>query len=172
MAQFVDFARHSAKQKDLNYYGQHFLLHPKNLRAQKLPVNLKWDRVRFSKANLSKIALDPGIYAFVIGSDDPNLPVHGYVLYIGQTGAKANDRTLRERATEYYQEKSRPKRMAVFEFLNKWQRCLFFHFAPVDPALADLLTIESTLNDSLMPPYSERDFSPEVRTRKKIWEKT
>jgi hypothetical protein len=172
MAQFVDFARHSTKQKNLTYYTQRFVLHPKHLRNLTLPVDLKWTRIRFSKANLENIAISSGVYAFVIGEDDPNLPAHGYVAYVGQTGAKRNDRTLRERAREYLREKTRPKRMAVFEFLNKWQRCLFFHFAPLDPAAVDLLKVESKLNDALMPPYSHQDFSPEVRTRKKIWEKS
>jgi|SRR6476661_5441624 len=172
MPKFVDFARHAAKQKNVSYYTQNFILYPKRLRSLALPVDLKWSRIRFSKANLNRIVLKPGVYAFVIGEDDPNLPAHGYVVYVGQTGAKRNDRTLRNRAKEYLREKSRPKRMAVFDFLNKWQRSLFFHFAPVDSAVTDLLSIESKLNDALMPPYSHQDFSPEVRTEKKIWEKS
>lgn len=174
MAKAVDFARHSAKQRDMSYYAQRFILYPKSLRALQLPVSLHWERLRFSKANLKKIALNPGVYAFVVGEDDTNLPAHGYVLYIGQTGAKAHDRTLRERASEYFAEKQKanPKRMDVYEFLNKWQRCLFFHFAPVDPSTSDLLGIEMKLNDALLPPHSSKDFSPEIRTRKRIWEKT
>ena len=174
MAQTFDFARHSAKQKEMSYYDQRFILHPKSLRSLKLPVSLNWVQLRFSKANVKKIALKPGVYAFVVGDDDTNLPSHGYVLYIGQTGAKAHDRTLRDRAKEYLAEKKNPnsKRIAIREFLNKWQRCLFFHFAPVDPLVTDLLSIETKLNDALLPPYSSQDFSPEVRTRKQVWEKT
>lgn len=172
MAHFVDFARHSATQKDLSYYTQRFILHPKSLRNLALPVSLTWSRVRFSKGNLDKIASKSGVYAFVIGEDDPNLPPHGYVAYVGQTGAKKDDRTLRYRAREYLREKTRPKRMTVFHFLNKWQRCLFFHFAPLDAAKFDLLSVEAKLNDALMPPYSQQDFSPEVRTSKKVWEKS
>jgi hypothetical protein len=88
MAQRFDFARHSAKQKDMSYYGQRFMLHPKSLRSLKLPVSLNWARLRFSKANVNKIALKTGVYAFVVRDDDTNFPAHGYVLYVGQTGLR------------------------------------------------------------------------------------
>ena len=60
--------------------------------------------------------------------------------------------------------------MHVWEFLNKWDGCLFFHFAPVDAKQADLAEIEQRLNDAMMPPYSRCDFSAEIRKRKRIWE--
>lgn len=94
---------------------------------------------------------------------ESGLPPHSYVLYIGQTGARANGRTLRLRIGNYFEEQTNPKRAHIYKFLNKWKTCLTVHFAAVDPKKADLLKVEAKLNDALIPPYSIRDFSPRIR---------
>jgi len=164
-----DFASHRARQKDFAYYTQRFLLDPRLILRCALPAQLTWHRVPFTKSTLNLVANQPGVYAFAIGRDTRHLPPHGYVLYIGQTGAKKNDRTLRQRAKEYYVEKTTGTRPHISEFLNKWNRCLFFHFAPLDPNVVDLLKIEAILNDALVPPYSIKDFSADIRKQKAIW---
>lgn len=122
--------------------------------------------------NLDSVIQQPGIYAFAISAANDWLPPHGYIIYIGQTGAAQPDRTLGHRVKEYAREKKRPKRKHVWEFLNKWDGSLIFYFAPADPNAVDLLQLEALLNDALVPPYSIQDFSPEVRARKDIWDLT
>jgi hypothetical protein len=56
--------------------------------------------------------------------------------------------------------------------LNKWKGLLFFYFAPVDPAIASLLDVEAKLNDAMIPPYSQQDFSADIRKKKNILEAT
>lgn len=169
MTKSYDFASHRAKQRDLAYYTQRFLLHPKQLLKCNLPTRLHWRRISFKKSAFNSVVNQSGVYAFAVGHETAQLPPHSYVLYIGQTGAKRNDRTLRQRVKEYYLEKTTGKRPNISEFLNKWDTCLFFYFAPLDPHSADLLKIEAKLNNALMPPYSVKDFSPDIRKRKAIW---
>jgi hypothetical protein len=172
MTDIVDFAAHSTRQKDFGYYCQTFTLHPKQLGSLKLPVDLKWNRIRFAKENADQVLEQPGVYAFVISHDDPGLPSHGYVLYIGQTKGKKTTRSLRVRMKEYFREQERPKRPRIYEMLNKWKGFLFFYFAAVDPAVVNLLDVEAQLNDAMIPPYSQQDFSAEIRKRKHISEAT
>jgi hypothetical protein len=165
-----DFASHKAKQQDFTYYEQHFFLRPKQITKFTPTVGLVWHRIPFQKKSFSTVAKLPGVYAFTVGHHARGLPPHAYVLYIGQTGAKRKDRTLRQRVKEYYLEKTTGKRPLVAEFLNKWETCLFFYYAPLDPNSTNLLELERRLNDALMPPYSLMDFSPEIRKRKRLLE--
>src|SRR5689334_23077073 len=118
MKKYYDFAAHSAKVKDLGYYRQRFIIHPKRLLALKLPLTLSWQKIRFAPANVEAIVEKPGVYALIIQHETNALPPHGYILYFGQTGApkkkdaKGNKvRTLRDRYKDYLRDKIRPKRM-------------------------------------------------------------
>src|ERR1035438_1992753 len=170
MTQYHDFATHAADQKEIAYYTQSFILHPKQLQGLQLPVSLAWQRIPFLSHNATSVTEKPGVYAFVIQHEAQGLPPHGYIAYIGQTGAKRKDRTLRDRFKDYFGERKRPKRPRIYELLNKWEECLVFHFARIDPGVANLLDIEAKLNDAIMPPYSQQDFSAEIRMKKQIWD--
>jgi len=162
-------ARQLLEQRAFGHYRQTFTINPKQLRGCTLPAKLVWSRVPFKKSKLATVANEPGVYAFSVLYDAADLPPHGYILYVGQTGAKKKgQRTLRQRAREYYREKTGGRREQVAFFLNKWARCLYFYYAQLNPATVDLLQIESKLNDALLPPYSVADFSPKVRKLKRI----
>jgi hypothetical protein len=167
---FYDFAAHKAAQSEFGYHAQTFYLWPRQLTSLSLPMKLSWTRVRFESANASLIAKQPGVYAFVIQHDDDNLPPHGYVAYIGETGEDGVLRTLRDRFKDYLRDRDWPKRDNIYELLNKWSTCLFFHFAPVDVTATDLLKVEQLLNDAIIPPYNKRDFSPAIKKLKRIYE--
>lgn len=173
MKQPYDFARRATEEKNFRHYKQHFWLNPKQLRAFTLPVQLTWFRVPFRARVLGTVINRPGVYAFSVAHDAGGLPPHGYVLYVGQTGAKkkGNIRTLRQRAKEYFREKKTGSRPHIASFLNKWSKCLYFYYAQLDPAVVNLLDVETKLNDALIPPYSVGDFSPEIRRLKRITEK-
>jgi hypothetical protein len=168
-----DFAAQRSSLKDFSYYQQHFTLHPKQLSGCALPVRLAWRSIPFRKRFFPTVMNTQGVYAFSVRHVEGGLPPHGYVVYIGQTGAKKSEtnRTLRTRVKEYHREKKEGTRLHVAEFLNKWAKCLSFHYAPVKPGSADLLELETKLNDALMPPYSVRDFSADIRKRKRLLEK-
>lgn len=167
-----DFAQHQIAMARMTDYQQRFVLSPHHFtQGLKLPV-LNWSTIAFSETNVATVTSKPGLYAFSVVTPRQGLPPHGYVLYIGQTEAKKNSRTLRIRAGEYLKEKKTGKRRHVWEFLNKWSGHLSFHYVPVDPAAENLETLEQTLNDALLPPYSVNDFSVEIKARKKAWQLT
>jgi len=170
MADYYDILKTVSREEQLGRFRQHFTLDPKQLRSLKLPVRLEWKTVRFLKRNLASIARMKGVYAFAIAHHESDLPPHSYILYIGQTGARANERTLRARIGDYFEEQTNPKRAHVYKFLKKWKTCLSVHFAAVDAKKANLLKIEAKLNDALIPPYSVKDFSPRIRKAKRLTE--
>ena len=150
-------------------HSPRFCLDPANMAALALPIVLQWRQKQFSKKNAARIAEQPGVYAFAIVHGQIGLPPHGYILYIGQVGAKSGPtRTLRARFKEYLREKG--KRPLVAYFLNTWKTSLVFHFASLDPNTVDLLDVERRLNDAMIPPFSQRDFSPEIRQMKRLAE--
>jgi hypothetical protein len=159
-----------SKAEQLVRFRQQFTLDPKQMRGIDLPVQLKWQTIRFLKSNISQVAKLPGVYAFAISHQHGDLPPHSYVLYIGQTGAKPNERSLRARIGDYFREPKSPKRAHIYKLLKTWKTCLLFHFAPIDRKATDILEIERKLNDALLPPYSVGDFSPEIRKAKRILE--
>lgn len=172
MPGFFDFPTIKAKLGEMKSYAPRFSLDPKNMDKVALPIALTWQRTSFEKKNTSLVVDKPGVYAFAIEHPKAGLPPHCYVLYIGQAGAGKGKkaRTLRVRFTEYFRDKGKPKRVHVHYFLNAWDGCLSFYFAPVDPKVAKLLQIESILNDAMMPPFSVYDFTAEVRKMKRFAE--
>ena len=154
------------------FYSPRFILNPDTMAALTLPIKLQWQKIPFSEDNVENILDSPGVYAFSITHSQPGLPPHGYVLYIGETGGRCDQkRTLRTRYKEYLRERSgKTKRHHVSFFLNNWKSCLVFHFAPLDPNVVDLLDVERRLTDAMVPPYNRRDFSPEIRQMKLLAE--
>jgi hypothetical protein len=153
---------------DLWAASQRFFLHPQLLAKLTLPASLTWTKVSFQAANQALVAAQRGVYAFVVRSEFADLPPHGYVMYMGITGKEAAARTLRIRYGDYlkHQKLRRPKkRVGVHNMLTIWRDCLYFYFAPV-PLGIELGIIEIALNDCLVPPFVQDDFSAEVRTAK------
>lgn len=153
--------------KDLKYYKQDVILDPARWSGFASPVQLNWRSVRFDAENRNHIPHERGIYAFVVQFQDHQasplpLPIHGYVMYAGITGHRSADRTLNDRFGDYLRDQKRPKRMSIYSMLNKWAGHLFFHFSTVGPEV-QLDTLETTLNDAIIPPYVTNDFTAEVR---------
>lgn len=151
----------------LQKYQQRVVLYPKQWRSFKPVPPLKWESVRFGNAFVQKVPQERGIYAFVVQFQDHArtrlvLPNHGYVLYGGITGDKSKTRTLRDRFQDYLHEKKRNKRVNVNRMLNTWSQDLFFHYAVVGQTI-DLHALELALNDAIIPPFVENDFSATVR---------
>ena len=157
----------------LKYFEQRFILSADRFKGPPIPGSLVWTTIsHFTVAQIPSIIAKPGVYAFSVVNRRGGMPPHGYVLYVGQTGAKKNARTLRQRAREYLNEKRTGKRRHVWDFLNKWSGHLSFHFAKLDPNSYDLEEVEKLLNDSLLPPYVINDFGTEIKAKKKAWSLT
>ncbi|APZ97619.1 hypothetical protein BWQ93_03295 [Sphingopyxis sp. QXT-31] len=92
-----------------------------------------------------------------------HFPPHGYIMYIGITGEEALHRTLNDRFYEYLKEQRRNKRPKVHYMLAKYSDDLFFNYVPIADDTFDLGQLEADLNDAIIPPVVEKDFSAEVR---------
>lgn len=154
---------------DLLTLSQRFFLHPELLATLSLPVSLKWTPVLFRPNNKSLVAARRGVYAFIVKGEFPDLPTHGYVMYIGITGKISQARTLKIRYNDYLLQQQAPrpkKRVGIHHMLNIWRDRLYFYYAPISNNV-DLGAIEIALNDCLVPPFVQDDFSAKVRRAKK-----
>lgn len=152
----------------LKVFERHFVISPKQLKKFSTVASLVWKKVEFTPANKATIPKSRGIYAFVVEHNDLGLPPHGYVMYVGISG-DTSKRTLQIRYGDYLQDKIRNKRASIHFMLNKWDECLFFHYAEVKDKRIKLSKLEQDMSDALFPPFSKKDFSAEIRQVKKAF---
>lgn len=132
------------------------------------PVPLNWQHVKFDSANLKTIPQDSGVYAFVVKSSHNDLPNLSYLMYIGIAGyKKTSPRSLRDRYKNYLKEEVDVIRPKVHHMLNKYQGHVYFCYVSVDKNKCELQELEKMLNDALIPPCNENDFSAEMRPKVK-----
>lgn len=143
----------------LRKYRRAFILSPDQWRTLDIP-NLEWKNVKFNLDNKELIPKERGVYTFVIKHDNALFPGHGYIAYIGLTGDR-NERTLRIRYSDYLRDQKRPKRVNIYELLNKWKDDIYFSYAVIPDKQISLSDIETKLLDSLVPPFNKKDFSGE-----------
>lgn len=139
--------------------------------AGECAYSLTWDSISYGRAEIEKVPNDKrGIYAFAICQQSSELPPHGYILYIGITGLNSQ-RHLRARYAEYLNERSVIKRARIARMIGTWHNVLRFFFAPVEDDVTsdELIALEKRLNDAVMPPFSEGDFTAEIRRMRRAF---
>ena len=152
-------------------YAFRGVIWPASWREFKPTAKLNWKFVKFSDASKKKVPKKRGIYAFVINIESPNFPGHGYIAYVGITGFVRNSkRNFRDRFTEYIRAKKiGEKRPKVDELLQNWGDDLMFWYAPVPDQRIGLKKLERSINDVIVPPMVENDFSAEIKRKVKIF---
>jgi len=143
----------------LRKYRKTFILSPEQWQLLNIP-RLAWRNVKFSRENKVNIPQVRGIYLFMIKNETNLLPPHGYIAYVGLTGDD-RERTLNDRYGDYLRDQSRPKRIHIYELLNRWRNDIYFYFAEIPDRAVSLSEIETNLLDSLIPPYNRKDFTGE-----------
>lgn len=138
-----------------------FRLVPSQLAAFACGRPLVWATVKFDEQNAKRVPSTRGVYAFVVQATDKPLPPHGYVMYAGKAGD--GNHSLRKRFRDYCRDKKRPKRPGIHRLLNNWDGVLAFSYAEINDRAVPLEPIEHAINDALLPPYSDNDFSAGVR---------
>ena len=139
--------------------------HPKRWAKFAKTHALAWNLAVFRVGGAQAVPKGPGFYCFVVANPAGQLPLVLYPLYAGET----ND--LRRRYREYIREKNSPTgRVTVRKFLKVFWGGITFAYAPMNIDGAARRTIEKQLNDALMPPYSQKDFSAEVKAKKVAWQ--
>jgi hypothetical protein len=160
----IDFDKNVASLKN---YQQSFILHPQQWRNFQNQARLQWQSIKFEQASLLSIPNVRGIYMFVVQFQDHSVltirfPLHGYIMYGGITGKEANTGTLRKRFKNYLRDQKRAKRVQIWSMLNKWKDDIYFHYSTIAPRV-NLGSLETDLNDAVIPPLVTNDFSAEVR---------
>lgn len=129
---------------------------------------LNWQKLRFNENNKASISNERGIYAFVVSIANTLIPQHGYIVYIGITGAR-NPRSLKARYADYLRERRLgSKRPRIRTMFSLWGDHLDFWFAPCPDTDLDLEVLERELNTLIIPPFVEKDFEDWARGDIKI----
>ena len=127
--------------------------------------SLAWNYTPFERDQVANISQRPGVYCFHIGHDFNCLPPFGLSLYGGIT-----TRSLRARCRRYFWEKDAVQgRFWVRKFLHVFEGELAFGWSEVDPNSVNLSILEKDFNNAMMPHYSVRDFSADVRAGRNAW---
>jgi hypothetical protein len=153
---------------DLGSYRQWFCLSPPQWLACSHGLQLSWSSVKFEPAQQSAIPQSRGVYAFVVKPKVKGFFELGYLMYIGQTGARS-DRTLRDRFGEYLRQSHVKKRVRIDKMMQKWGNHLYFYYVALPSGDHDLKDIELKFNDALIPPCVAGDFSPAIATAVRAW---
>lgn len=140
-----------------------FLLSPTRWRSSRVTTPINWTYLPFTEANHIHIPSAPGIYAFIVRHINDHFPGHGFIMYIGITGANANGRTLHDRYGDYLREKRKEKRAKIHYMLNKYSDDIHFAYAVVTDQNVDLEALELDINDAIIPPVVVKDFTAEIR---------
>jgi len=127
--------------------------------------DLSWSAIPFRRGGGSTLPAEAGFYCFFVGQARPQLPLILFPLYAGETG------NLRQRYGQYVREKdSRKGRYHVRRFLKAFAGEAAFAFALFDGEEQARKAIEKQLNNALMPPYSQNDYTADVGARKRAWQ--
>lgn len=133
-----------------------FIISPREFSRANIRPPLSWKSVSFAPSSKGKVPQEPGLYAFVVRIQFPGLPMHGWVLYIGQTGHGSSGATLRSRFGQYLDNKRKPRgRHKVFYMLNAWDGSLEFFYAPEPARKAQLKKLETQLLGAFRPPFTD-----------------
>ncbi|EPA9172612.1 hypothetical protein ACQ8AN_000044 [Acinetobacter baumannii] len=145
-------------------YTENFILDPEKWKSFRPIANLDWHQVKFENSSKDSVPSQRGIYAFVLkmfsnSTEESNFPCNGYILYGGIT-----TRTLKNRFGEYLRESG--KRLRIFQMINNWEGNLYFYYSEIPDTSIDLKVLEKQFNNTVMPPFSQFDFSADIKLAK------
>lgn len=145
-------------------YSERFILDPERWRNFAPIARLDWHQVKFEQSSRVLLPSQRGIYAFVLklfsnNIEEPKFPSNGYILYGGIT-----KRTLKQRFGEYLREDG--KRLRIYQMISNWNDNLYFYYSEVPDVTIDLKSLEKQFNNAVMPPFSQFDFSADVKLAK------
>ncbi len=127
---------------------------------------LDWEKVRFNESHHASVPKVRGIYVFTVELAPSDLPIHGYIMYVGITGhdSKAN---LYKRYSQYLRQlKNQDGRPAVYYMLDNWCDDLFFNYVAIPDKAVDLSELEKSIINAIIPPVNKRDLEAEITSAK------
>jgi hypothetical protein len=155
----IFFAKKPYELKD--YRLTRMVLSPDQWRSCKLPLELSWRRIKFSRANAHRIPKNArGVYTFVVRPEVANHPSCSYLLYVG----KADEQGLRSRFRQYVTERNQgeeSRRPHITEMLLKWDGFLWFYYASITKR-TKIKAVEDELLAAYLPP-ANKAFPSKIR---------
>lgn len=142
--------------KEAKSHTHQFTLWPDRWRGCNLKYSLSWNTYAFSKASISSIPKNPGVYAFLIQPRIASDLNTSYLIYIGMS------KNLRGRFVKYLREfKSKSGRPKIVSWLFPYTDYLYFSYTLVNPPNTPK-SLEDELIKAFIPPANDR-FPAEVR---------
>jgi len=143
-----------------DFHVKRMVLCPFQWQACRLPVNLNWQTVKFTRANATRIpTIGCGVYTFLVQPEIANHPYCSYLLYVGETERQ----NFRTRYRQYLRDKKagdRSTRPHVTDMLQKWDGFLWFCYAAINnPNIIE--DVENRLLTAYLPP-TNKDFPAKV----------
>lgn len=155
----------------LDYWREHrieAMVWPQSWSKVPEGYQFEWTKIRFTDENKASVSPERGIYAFAASVENWFVPPHGYILYIGITGAR-KPRGLQVRYDDYLRERRRgSKRPRIRQMFKLWGDHLDFWFAPCPDTSIDLEALEKEMNTMVIPPFVEMDFEDWARPMVKL----
>lgn len=146
---------------------ERFYLNLSDWRKFKSRHALNWTKLSFRKQSQKQVPQDRGVYAFSVELTSSQLPAHGYILYIGETGERSAA-NLRVRFGQYLKQlENGGGRPRVLYMLKNWKEDLQFNFVALPNKAVNLKKIEQDLLSAVMPPINIADFTAEVTAVRK-----
>lgn len=139
-----------------------FYLDLKSWRKFESKFKLNWQQIKFDSQNQINVPKERGIYTFTAALSSSELPIHGYIMYMGIAGEESGG-TLNSRFQNYLgdlrRKSGRPK---VYYMLEKWKGDLFFSFVSVPDRRVSLRKLETEFLSAIRPPINVRDFEASI----------
>lgn len=136
-----------------DFHVKRMILSPFQWADCKLPLDLTWEAVRFTRRNMRIIPETQGVYTFLVQPGIANHPCCSYLLYVGET----ENQSFRRRYQQYLREKGagdESVRPHVTNMLEKWDGFLWFCFARIEQT--DLIdAVEDALLTAYLPPSNK-----------------
>ncbi len=159
MYDIVPHVRGKRRRALADFHVKRMVLSPFQWGACKLPVDLTWRAVKFTRTNAMQIPATRGVYTFLVQPGIADHPCCSYLLYVGETASQ----TFRRRYRQYLREwraGDQSTRPHVTDMLEKWAGYLWFCFARVQNRNL-IEDVENALLTAYLPP-SNKDFPAKV----------
>jgi len=131
-------------------------------RSEDLPA-LNWIKVKYTDHAMHAFPAQQGVYIFIVGFENSNLPSNSYVMYVGKAGDADSQNTILKRFRDYVNPSGFRDRPRVKKLIKYFSEHLYYYYAtlPTGESTGD---VESALADIFVPPCCQRDFSARVRS--------
>jgi hypothetical protein len=110
-----------------------------------------------------------GVYIFYVMPKDTIQDMPKHVMYVGISGVRGSERSLRDRLKDYFYISKIKKRTNIHKFLQLYYKNVYIDYSFFNGEYNDLEKIEELLHEFFQPIYSIRDYEPETKEAKKAW---